>query len=126
MSEQNINVSIVPGEIRVVGPSFRTNSPTGILFSDVIVIDQRGGDKGWSLRGLFPNAMTIECNLMESAPGSAKGVSINTDVWLGIEKDDTVGPAGSTGGVYHFDIFVTLPLGINLDEYAFPVLEFRE
>ena len=62
MSEQNINVSIVPGELRVVGPSFRTNAPTGILFSDVIVIDQRGGDKGWSLRGLFPGAMKIECN----------------------------------------------------------------
>ena len=126
MSEQNINVSIVPGEIRVIGPAFRTNAPTGILFSDVIVVDQRGSDRCWSLRGLFPNAMKIECTLMDSAPGSAKGVSINTDVWLGIEKDGTLGPAGSTGGVYHFDIFVTLPLGINLDEYVFPVLEFRE
>lgn len=125
MSEQTVNVSIVPGEIRVIGPSFRTNSPTGILFSDVIVVDQRGSDRGWSLRGLFPYAMKIECNLTESAPGSAKGVSINTDVWLGIEKDGTLGPAGSTGGVYHFDIFVTLPLDVNLDEYVFPVLDIK-
>ena len=126
MSEQSVNVSIIPGELKAFGPQFRSEGLGCVLFSDVIVIDQRGSDRGWSLRALFPKALSVEATLMQSAPGSADGITINTDLWLGIEKDGTLGPAGSTGGVYHFDIYVLLPLYIDPESYEFPVLEIKE
>ena len=125
MSEQTINVSIIPGDLKVQGPQFRSEGLGCVLFSDIVVIDQRGSDRGWSLRGLFPKATKVEATLMQSAPGSADGITINTDLWLGIEKDGTLGPAGSTGGVYHFDIYVILPLDIDPKSYEFPVLEIK-
>lgn len=125
MSEQTVNVSIIPGDLKVFGPKFRSEGLGCVLFSDVTVVDQRGSDRGWKLRALFPKALKIEATLMESAPGSADGITINTDLWLGIEKDGTLGPAGSTGGVYHFDIYVLLPLDIDPKNYEFPAIEIQ-
>lgn len=113
-------------KIRVIGPAFRSEGIGAVLFSDVIVIDERKSLDGWKLRGLFPYALSVECTLMEQSSASADGISINTDLWLGIEKDGTLNSNGDTGGIYHFDIYVILPLTVDPRYYEFPGLKFRE
>jgi len=111
-STQNVNVSILPGVLELQGPSSITRTGKSITLHEVVVTDTRGGILGWSLTGSFPGAAKINTALTATAPGSAPGLN---SVAYGIDpvtlaaKDDQIGPAGSTGGMYTFDIEVEFP-----------------
>lgn len=126
MSEQTVNVSIIPGDLTYSPPTSKAVGLTWIRFSGLTVTDTRGGEQGWRLVGAFPQALKLEATLTSKLEGSADGVNTYAHVWLEIIKDETVGPAGSTGGQYVFDVFVQLPTYMNPDEFEFPEMRFKE
>ena len=126
MSQQTVNVSIVPGPLTWSGPRHREDGISAVTFRGVTITDQRGGISGWTARGVFPRAQKVIANMSHVTPGSAPGVNFVSEPTLYIDKDESLGPAGSSGGQYEFDITVFLPMGEDATQYEFPGLTLEE
>jgi hypothetical protein len=126
MSDQTVNVSILPGELTWSGPTHREDGISAVNFSGIKITDQRGGLTGWTATSLFPNSERVIVHLDLITPGSAPGVNFVGMPSVRIEKDQQLGPAGSTGGQYEFTISVILPLGVDGSTYEFPGLILKE
>jgi hypothetical protein len=123
-SSQEVVVSVLPGSLVLEGPQNVERKDHTITLRGVSVADTRGTDEsGWSLVGRFPGAASISTDLTSTLAGSAPGVSVHEE-WTQVlaifsvaTKDLQVGPAGSTGGKYTFDIAVHFPDDVDVQSY---------
>lgn len=85
MTQQTVSVTILPG-------------PFSVYYSDdaLVITDTRGGVNGWMV---YYDGFSIKPR--STMQDSASGITVGDK---SITKDGTIGPHGSTGGGYVFDV----------------------
>lgn len=120
-STQNVNVSVLPGDLVFTGPEKQIRQPGKLTLQGITVSDTRGGTEGWTLTTSFVGAKQIRTALTKTVPGSAPGL---TTTAYGIDpvtiasKDNQIGPAESTGGSWMLDVEVEFPDNVDVVNYA--------
>lgn len=95
-TEQNVSVTILPGQFEVT-----------VIDDYLLVSDLRGGSNGWRI--VLKDASVRELN--STTEGSAPGLHYDESV---ITKNNEVGPGDSTGGQWLFSLDRAEVVGVEL------------